>query len=327
MYGYMQSAEEVAAEIEKAYIRAAKEIEADMKHIFDTFRGDMTEKQARNLLKNVERIDFDDLEKLYKKLPAGAEKDALLKQLNAPAYRARIARLQKLQDKLEQMVKTLYKVENTADTEHFRDLTKDAYYRATFDIQKGTGLGYSFSDISETKINKIISTNWSGGNYSARIWSNTSALAEAVKQELLIGTMTGKSYRKMANAIEEKFSVGAYQARRLIRTEANYIAGQAEAESYADAGIERYQFLATLDNRTSPMCQELDNKVFPLSKRQVGVNYPPIHPWCRSTTVAVIDGTTLEGLKRRARDPETGKTYLVPADMSYKEWMKTKRSA
>ena len=71
------------------------------------------------------------------------------------------------------------------------------------------------------------------------------------------------------------------------------------------------------------MCQELDNKVFPLSKRQVGVNYPPIHPWCRSTTVAVIDGTTLEGLKRRARDPETGKTYLVPADMSYEEWKRS----
>ena len=28
----------------------------------------------------------------------------------------------------------------------------------------------------------------------------------------------------------------------------------------------------------------------------------------------------LEGMKRRARDPVTGKTYLVPASMNYREW-------
>ena len=45
-----------------------------------------------------------------------------------------------------------------------------------------------------------------------------------------------------------------------------------------------------------------------------------MHPWCRSTTIAIIGEKMLEGMKRRARDPVTGKTYLVPASMNYREW-------
>ncbi len=43
---------------------------------------------------------------------------------------------------------------------------------------------------------------------------------------------------------------------------------------------------------------------------------------CRSTTAIVMDK---EGLTRMARDEATGKTYLVPASMGYKEWEKKYR--
>lgn len=44
--------------------------------------------------------------------------------------------------------------------------------------------------------------------------------------------------------------------------------------------------------------------------------------FCRSTTVAVIGGEETAGMERRARDSVTGKTYRVPADMTYGEWQK-----
>ncbi len=34
----------------------------------------------------------------------------------------------------------------------------------------------------------------------------------------------------------------------------------------------------------------------------------------------ILGEDTLKDIKRRARKPETGKSYLVPGDMSYKEW-------
>jgi SPP1 gp7 family putative phage head morphogenesis protein len=117
--------------------------------------------------------------------------------------------------------------------------------------------------------------------------------------------------------------VGASDARRLARTESNYVANQAEMDSYAECGVEKYEFVATLDARTSDVCAALDGKVFPVKEQQPGVNAPPMHPYCRSGTIAYFDDDVMEGLQRRARDPETGKTYLVPADMTYPEWKKS----
>ena len=70
----------------------------------------------------------------------------------------------------------------------------------------------------------------------------------------------------------------------------------------------------------STACRELDGKTFLVSQRQAGKNHPPMHPWCRSTTISVIDDETLSKMTRAAYNPETGRTERVPANMTYKEW-------
>ena len=47
----------------------------------------------------------------------------------------------------------------------------------------------------------------------------------------------------------------------------------------------KYQYVATLDSRTSAICQRLDGQMFEYNK---GV-LPPQHFNCRSTTVPVVD--------------------------------------
>ena len=93
-------------------------------------------------------------------------------------------------------------------------------------------------------------------------------------------------------------------------------------EAYKKSGVvDEYQYLATLDNRTSDICRELDGKVFKLSEAQTGVNLPPMHPYCRSTTVPYYPEDELsEPSDRVARDAE-GKTYLVGKDVTYEEWV------
>ena len=53
-----------------------------------------------------------------------------------------------------------------------------------------------------------------------------------------------------------------------------------------------------------------------------GTNYPPMHPFCRSTTVAEFGEDEYKGLERRARD-EDGKVVRVSADMTYEDWKKS----
>lgn len=50
-----------------------------------------------------------------------------------------------------------------------------------------------------------------------------------------------------------------------------------------------------------------------------GKNSPPLHSFCRCTTVAEFDNEVIEVLKRRARD-ECGNTIYVDSKMKYKEW-------
>ena len=63
----------------------------------------------------------------------------------------------------------------------------------------------------------------------------------------------------------------------------------------------------------------MDGKVFPMSEYQVGLTVPPFHPNCRGCTAPYFDDFN-EGGERAARDIKTGKTYNVPADMTYDEW-------
>lgn len=77
--------------------------------------------------------------------------------------------------------------------------------------------------------------------------------------------------------------------------------------------------MATLDGDTSPICQELDGQHFPMKSYQVGVTAPPFHPNCRSCTCPYFDDEFSKDNLRVARG-EDGKTYHVPADMTYKEW-------
>ena len=91
---------------------------------------------------------------------------------------------------------------------------------------------------------------------------------------------------------------------------------------YKEDGVEKYQILATLDNRTCDICGELDGQVYWVKKAKIGVNYPPFHQNCRCTTIPYYDDIDLTDQTRVARDPATGTTYEVPAEMTYKEWKK-----
>jgi SPP1 gp7 family putative phage head morphogenesis protein len=52
--------------------------------------------------------------------------------------------------------------------------------------------------------------------------------------------------------------------------------------------VQQYQILAAVDCRTSDICEEMNGKVFDFGTEQVGVNYPPFHPNCRTTIIPVL---------------------------------------
>lgn len=325
MVDYMESAEQTSRDIASAYQKAMRQLNKEAETIFHTFQSQhhLTEAEARLLLKNAKgKTIVDKLKAAVEKIADREKKSKIKAAIDAPAYKWRINRLEALQRDIDRQCQELYGVEKNAVQIHLNGLCSEAYNRTMFDIQKGTGFGFSFAQMPDSRVDEILKNQWSGENYSSRIWSHVSGMGEQLKDEMLLSFMTGRSAEKSAAAVAQRFGVGASDARRLVRTESCYVANQAEMDSYRECGIEKYEFVATLDARTSEICRNMDGRVFPVDKQQPGVNAPPMHPYCRSTTIAYFDDTSTEGLQRRARDPVTGKNELIPADMTYREWEK-----
>ena len=179
---------------------------------------------------------------------------------------------------------------------------------------------FSFSAVDPKAVSMVLNSKWSGANYSERIWKNTQGVADNVKEQMLLGLLTGKTEGEMAREIANKYATGAFEARRLVRTESNFVSGQMQLSAYEECGAEQYEFVAVLDLRTSEICRSLDGKVFYTKDAQQGVNMNPMHPFCRSTTIIHLGPDVAAGLKRRARDPVSGENKLVPADMNYRQW-------
>ena len=126
---------------------------------------------------------------------------------------------------------------------------------------------------------------------------------------------------KQVDAISKQFGVSRNQAGRLVMTESAYFASVSQQSAFNALGVKQYQIVATLDERTSEVCQTMDGQVFPMKEYAAGVTAPPFHPWCRSVTAPHFEA--LEGIGERAARDEAGQVYYVPRSMKYDEWHST----
>jgi SPP1 gp7 family putative phage head morphogenesis protein len=109
-------------------------------------------------------------------------------------------------------------------------------------------------------------------------------------------------------------------ATAVIRTAVNHVTNVAHFETYkANADIsEEYQYVATLDSRTTPICRALDGQIFRYS--DPAAPRPPQHVGCRSVIVPVLDwkGMGLEPPPSGSRASAGGP---VSADTDYSDWL------
>lgn len=323
MEEYHKNSDSTIQKISAAYDKAIKDINEDINKIFYKYQLDsgLSTTEVRELLNaKIPKKELDSIRKRIYNIQDEELKRYMMAQLNAGAYKARITRLEALKESVYINTKLAADVEINQSTKLYTDNIKKAYYSNTFDIQKGLGVGFNIAEMPTETIQEILKNNWSGKHYSKRVWHNTDVLAKQLEEVITSGLMSGKSSRRMAQELRELTDYGKFACERLIRTETTYITNAAEIESYKECGIDRYIFIATLDLRTSSTCREHDREVYEVEKAEAGVNLPPLHPHCRSTTRAYLGEKTLKDINRRARNPETGKTYLVPGDMKYQDW-------
>lgn len=230
-----------------------------------------------------------------------------------------------LNNLLEKFDEDIDKFTNEANkklTEAFRGIIMDAYGRTLYNQCKVLSINIVFNKMSEKRLNIILTSPFADNVYDKRMINNMNKYGELIRQAIADGYKEGKSRWLIVKELEEVTDYSKKALDRLVRTETTNFSNRATMEGYREAGIDKYIYLATLDSRTSSLCRELDGKVFEREKAEIGVNMPPMHPYCRSTTIAYYNDDVLKKMKRRARGKD-GKNYVLDSFMTYEEWTKT----
>lgn len=250
----------------------------------------------------VERINAETDQEIKARLKA---------ELDALSYRSRMDRLEALCGQMEMTLDELYVRCMRETSEGCGEAYLESYYKKSFDIQQRAGRIWEVAGIDSGMAEDVLSYPWSGANFSDRLWRNKAALLFNLRQDLTQGLIKGTGIAPLSKSLSEQMAQSYKAAERVVRTELNHFHNEADRAAYQAAGIEWYEFMATLDSRTCAVCGALDGKRFKVSEAQTGVNYPPMHPNDRCTTVEY--------------DPEEAEDWAaagekMPERMTYEEW-------
>lgn len=196
-------------------------------------------------------------------------------------------------------------------------------------------------------------------------------VTDAIRMGMVEGEAVPAVARRLAGTRAAGFSDGVLAVTRrnaetIVRTAINHVSNRAREEVWAanDDVILGYQWVSTLDGRTSAICRARDGHVAAAPGRELPAGMtalkpanarPPAHPNCRSLLVAIIDAEGVVGNRPyvtdtrtrarrevdfRAMAKESGRPIQdvrrewteqavgrLPAKVSYNEWLRRQSAA
>lgn len=321
---YSQAEQEIQEQIEKLYRRFASS-----EHV------SLAEAKRRVSDADFRRIDWNAMleeskdlrQRMQEELPEDVRENlerqhqALDQTMKAYAKRGRVSYLELRSMEIDRILLSLYDSQQQDIYDFLQSEYDDGYYRSIYNTQQRMGFGFDFTRPNEKAVNTAILNRYDKRNFSKSLYAHCANFSEDLKSNLVTGLITGESLDKMASRIHKRMGVAYSAAKTLVRTETAYIYETSTMAGYSACGIEWYEFLATLDYKTSEICQEMDGKHFKVKDAVPGKNFPPMHPNCRSTTVCWFPEEEDKKAKTtRIAKNESWKYYEVQADMTYKEW-------
>ena len=180
-----------------------------------------------------------------------------------------------------------------------------------------------FAKVDKDRIQRLLAEDWSGGGgFSEKIWGNKEKLIKALDETVIKGFATGQSYDRLAKELAKKMDTSYSNAQRLIMTESARMDNQALLDRYKEMGVQKLEFVATLDMKTSEICRAMDGTIIDIENAKIGLNVPPLHPYCRSVIAPVMDEEIDKGGDKRIyRDVNTGKS-VMGKNRNYVDYLK-----
>jgi SPP1 gp7 family putative phage head morphogenesis protein len=184
------------------------------------------------------------------------------------------------------------------------------------------------SIISKPFENKLIKEHFK--DWSA---THTKIIVNGLQKAFIEGRTINQAVSEIFGTVSAKFKDGALQPSRsaietVVRTSINHMSNTAKDIFYQenDDIVKGYQWVSTLDSRTSLICAGLDGKydLYDGTVKQLNGQRPPAHFNCRSTTAPLIKSWKELGIDLKEA-PETTRASMngqVAATQTFNKWLK-----
>ena len=217
-----------------------------------------------------------------------------------------------LQGQLRAEIQKMGDKETVLLAEQFEKTFQSVYNSLALPSQK------QFSQMSKENVKQMISQIWcaDGKSWSQRVWNDTERLQQSLNDRLIDCVITGKKTTQLNKFLQEEFNVSYNRADTIIRTEIAHIQTQAARQRYKDYGIREVEIYADTDNRTCPICSQLDGKRY-------GVDDAlpiPAHPRCRCCVVPVVEQPNAAIENEQAFTKKDGLPSSSSSDRIAPEW-------
>jgi len=325
-----EGALELSKRLKQKYNAAIRELEKQI----NAFYGEYADSAGLDISKIQKQLSRDKLKSFQAQIdeyikwakdgiPDNTSKQAYIRKLQLLKAKVKVSRLEELKANLEYEIAKLVSDNYQEISEYMQEIYEDNYLKAIYEFNKDIGFSTSFVRPNTKAVENYLGRNINIANYSIGengIWQKINQLTNLLNTRIPQGLILGQNPKKVAEIANKTMGTDYNNAVRLVRTEYNYTFNQATKDGYEECGVEQYQVVVALDERTCQTCGDWDLIVQEYDDIIVGTNYPPFHPNCRCTTIPYFDPEEYGKRKNRIARDENGKNYMVPADLTFNEW-------
>jgi len=208
---------------------------------------------------------------------------------------------------------------------------ESAWQVAQFDSVAG-GLGFDFVTPPKATLRAIVTQEPFEGD-TIRSWFDNlgNDTLRRVQRSVDLGLAQGETLEEIVSRVrgtkaagyaDGAFAASRNQAETIARTAAVHVSSRAREQTFAENSdvVKGATWVATLDDRTCPICGGLDGQTFDVGKGP----RPPAHPNCRCTAVPALRSWKELGIDLSNAPPGTRASMNgeVPDSMTFPEWLR-----
>ena len=244
-------------------------------------------------------------------------------ELNREYFKSRINRLEQLERQLYFELAEEAKQQEENMSSYLKETLNETYLRQIYELTDQGSFSIPFDRYSAKALDLAIRKPWKGSNFSRRVWRNhLNHIPDMLHKTMTVAISQGWGIDRTVKQMMQGIDSGLKnRMTTLVQTESAHLAEVANDKSMSEAGVEKWEWMATLEVHTCVKCASYDGKDTDQLLEEFGfIPNCPDHPNCRCTRVPVIVGWT--SISRWQRDPVTGKG-IVEQHQSFDEWKKT----